>query len=292
MEACGIARQAAKSVGAADRFKIIIIYNNITEVCKLGVKYNEWRLKCAAVSDFVGIDSYNYFPADRTDPAATIQNARFFINNYSGGKPVMMIENGTRGNSDTMDEFLGITTLEVQKRYYENLFREFRFELEKGRFLNHNLAGYLFWDLIDGAEQGEFGVLDYSGKEKPAARAIRGGIRLLEKQKQFNPSLLICTQPAGDKPTIAVESGCTYEKLTYVTKSLQGKKTLKIELEDPGTVLISINNTVNLSSSQMQTTHIFSLSEGIDKRFNVIDVYFGAEQIPMNQKVLLFELSD
>lgn len=79
-EACNVAREAARSVGAADRLKLICIYNNITDLHKLGKNQNEWMLKIAESSDYIGIDSYQRDSNDISNPNLTIQNLRFLTN--------------------------------------------------------------------------------------------------------------------------------------------------------------------------------------------------------------------
>lgn len=283
-EACQTARKAAADAGAGGRLRLIVIYNNMCDVIKLGPRYNEWRLQCAAVSDYVGIDSYDRYWLDRTDPALTISNARYLINNYSGGKPVMMVENGCAGE-DAPDPFTGMNGLERQRQYYQNLFRAFRFELLPGGFLNNNLSAYLFWDLMDVKDTPiQYGVLDSEGREKPAAAEIRKGFWSIEKQRQFCPSYIEGSVGYRDNMPIHVESGREYDCVDIVTTQNLNGKTLSVALARPATVLLARDGNGEYVSSQEKALHEIPLSGG-GGALRVYRLYFGAGQVPFDNTI-------
>lgn len=287
-EACSVARKAAADAGAAGRLKLICIYNNMCDVIKLGARYNEWRLKCAAASDYVGIDTYDRYWLDRTDPSLTVSNIRYLINNYSGGKPVMMVENGTPGE-DSPDEFSGMNGLERQRQYYFKLFRAFRFELLSGGFIENNLSAYLFWDLIDapGAPIA-YGVFGSDGSKKPAADEIKKGFCSLEKQRQFSPSLYAGSEIYKADIEIMVDGGCDYDRIDIVSRESLGGKKLVIELESPASVLIEQNGEGRYVSDSEQLRHEFNLEpNGIPDMYRL---YFGAGQIPFVNRIKKLEI--
>lgn len=287
-EACGVARRAEADAGAAGRLKLICIYNNMCDVIKLGARYNEWRLKCAAASDYVGIDTYDRYWLDRTDPSLTISNIRYLINNYSGGKPAMMVENGTPGEN-APDEFSGMNGLERQRQYYFKLFRAFRLELLSGGFVGNNLAAYLFWDLIDapGAPIA-YGVFDSEGNKKPAADEIKKGFRSLEKQRQFSPSLYNGSVMYKAGMEIKCESGCDYDCINIVSGESLGGMKLIIELENPSSVIIEQNEEGRYISDKEELRHEFSLEP--DGAPDIYRIYFGAGQIPFENRIKKLEI--
>ncbi len=283
VEACQVARDAAKQIGAADRLKLIIIYNNITDLHKLGVAQNEWMVKCGQASDYIGIDSYA-MAQDKTDPSITLESMRYLINNFSFGKPVIMVENGLSTTEEGISE-------QTQADYFKNLFREFRFALGKGDFLNGNLAGYLVWCLKDEGGAG-FGLFREDGSAKPAAAVVREGIDWLESCRQYNPSVLKKTENviSFSEIEVSVNSGTAYDKLTFVTEQTAGEKNLRIKLREQGSVYITVNGTYHYASTGMTTRHVIALPEGVKDGINVIDIYFGHDTTPFSQAVEAIDL--
>lgn len=279
VEACETARAAAASIDAADRLKIICIYNNITNLHLMGKEYNAWALKVSGASDIVGIDTYQSYENDPASPNYTLQNIRYLINNFSCGKPVYVVENGVDG------EWGDSASLETQALYWKNLFREFSFALEKGDYLNRNLSGFLAWSLFDTSADTSKGLLTQNGKSaKPALAAVQEGISRLERQRQFNPSVFQSSEifTEGD---ITVKSGTDYDKLTFIKTDLKSTSvTFRVELEVPGTVMLSVNGKTHIYSESTKY-HFIQLDDVLEKGFNYIDIYFGADKTPFTQTV-------
>ena len=281
-EATAQARAAAESMGASDRLKLICIYNNITPRHMLGKEQNEWMLRVSGASDIIGLDTYQFDAEDPSSPNTTLQNIRFLINNYSLGKPVFVVENG-------MDGIAGDgASLTAQEMYWKNLFREFRFSLEKGDFLNRNLSGFLAWSLFDTSSETHKGLLTQNAAAaKPALAAVKEGLRLIEKQRQFAPSVLVSAVPAGANTQICVQSGTDYDRLTLVKKNYtgNGSATLRVELETAGTVMVTVNGKKHVTSMNQTQFHFITIDSGLNTGFNCIDIYFGASQTPFTQTV-------
>lgn len=287
VEACTVARESARAIGAADRLKLGVNYNNITPTHLKGPKQNQWMLDMAEVVDYVTIDSYNFYD-DKTDPSYTIQNIRFLMNNYSLGKPVIVVENGLAMNNDDSlkDTVTGLTQTKLSATYFKNLFNEFKFSLERGDFLNANLQGFLVWSYFDtggtaGVHHGVANTEDNTLREN--GQAIKDGIDALYKQKQFNPSYLQTVSEASiTPPEIKVTSGTEYEKLTYIVTDYNKSKSdgkLRVKLSDKGTVYITVNGKTHIASASLVDSHVFEL-EGLRDGLNVIDIYFGAQTAP------------
>lgn len=289
VEACEVARQAAASVGAGSRLKIIVIYNNITNTHLRGVKENQWMIDMANAVDIVGIDSYNFYE-DQTDPSYTIQNFRFLMNNYSLGKPVIMVENGLGMlKDDSVDAVTGLTQTDLVATYYKNLFRELPFACERGDFLNANFTGFLIWSYFDTENKTKsYGIVDSDNNLRPNGEAVLKGIKNMYKQKQFNPSYLSAVSEASlTAPDITVTSGTKYDKLTYVVNNLDtlnGSGIFRVKLANKGTVMLTVNGENHFATSSMSDSHVFEI-KGLRDGLNVIDIYFGSEQTPFTQTV-------
>ncbi len=297
-EACEVAREAAKQAGYADRLKLGVNYNNITGVHRTGVNNNQWMINMAKAADYVTIDSYQFYD-DKSDPSYTIQNLRFLMNNYSLGKPVMMVENGmgVSREPDAVDPITGLHPLQVYANYFTNLYREFRFECARGGYLNANLDAYLIWDFAqDPKLMSGNSVASYVGNTAELlvnGVEVKRGIDLMYKQNQYNPSYRDKVVEASvTAPTVKVSSGTQYESLTYViadydTKKADGK--LRVKLDKAGFCFITVNGVSYQHDGIESDSHVYEL-EGMRDGTNVIEIYFGAEEAPSTrtvEKVLL-----
>ena len=287
VEACNVAREAARSVGAADRMKLICIYNNITEQHKLGKAQNEWMMKIAKASDYIGIDSYTRNENDLGSPDITLQNMRFLINNYSMGKPVIMVENGRAADlASTEKDSQGRTPTEQQRDYFLNFFNEMNFCLDRGGFLNRNLSGYLIWSMMDTASH--YGLVSADRTvEKPALTAVTYGMKLIEKQRQYNPSILTQIASAMNGSDVEVRDGAAYQSLTYAVRNKTGGKSgsMRVKLKAPGSAMITVNGQYHYSSLAAADMHVFEITDGLKAGFNRIEIYFGSNQMPFTQTV-------
>lgn len=278
VEACQVMRDAAKQAGAEDRLKLMVIYNNVTDLHKLGPTFNQWMLDCAEASDVVGIDIYFY--GGLTDQTAAscarqlIQDVRFLINNYSLGKPVMVIENGTP-QSTAMSE-------KGEELYYKTLFRELQFALDSGDFLNRNFNGYLFWSLTRTNDIGNSGVVYADGTLSLPGKVIQKEYAEFESINHYSPTKLVKTENVAYQPTatVKVDGGTNYEKLTLITNTKKGAKTLRIKLKEKASVCITVNGKYNYTSPTPVDRHYIEIPEGIVNGFNQIEIFFGNYQVP------------
>lgn len=289
VEACEVARSAAKAMGASDRLKLIVIYNYATELHKLGPEQNGWMLDVAKASDYIGLDTYGADKNDRTNPSVTLESIRFLVNNYTLGKPFIVVENGFNVKPEQAKAGFLIGTAEEQNLYFQRLYREFDFELGAGGFLNNNLRGFLHWCLRD-EDDGKFGMLDVSGNEKEVAKTVRAGIQRMEGRKQFAPSIVKSIEEIrqGTAVPISVQSGTQYNKLTYLVTDLADTKphTLILKLKNAGTAMLNVNGTVYYPKVSLPSKSLtFTINEGLKEGFNYIDIYFGSIKTPFHQEV-------
>lgn len=282
VEAAAVAREAANGAGAGGRLKIICIYNNITKMHLLGKGQNQWMLRVSGASDVIGLDTYQFDSTDPSNPNITLQNIRYLMQNFSLGKPVFVVENGMDGNPDDAQ------SLACQEMYWKRLFREFRFALEKGDFLNGRLSGFLAWSLFDTSASTCKGLLTVNGREpKPALAAVQEGIKALEKQRQFHPSVLTGTAAADPNTPVRVQSGVSYDTLALVTKNTYPNRTatLRVELEEEGTVMVTVNGKTHFSSMDASKFHFITLENAMGTDLTVLELYFGASRTPFAQTV-------
>ena len=293
-EACAVARHAAEDMGKGKNLDLIVIYNNITPTHLLGPEINQWMLEIAQAVDYIGIDTYNFYD-DKTDPSYTLQNIRFLINNYSLGKPVIVVENGLGMLRDlnTVDEVTGLNQLQMSETYYRNLFREFCFALEKGDFLNANLFGFLFWSYYDTSTTSEkiYGIVNENNALRSNGTAIKEGISRLYSQRQFNPSKRKSKQAFQKNMTFKVTSGTEYDEVTILKNISGSDKTAAVSLETNintcAYVTVNGNNYfTDHSLSKYHSVEISDLKEGI----NVITVRFGCEKMPCEIQVKSVEV--
>ena len=301
VEACEVARKAAKDMGMAEHLKLIVIYNNITTLHKLGPDKNEWMLKIAKAVDYVGIDAYayGYKQDDNADSTYVLESFRFLIHNYSLGKPVIMVENGAyfSANPNEIDKTTGLTSEATSGKYFDNLFREFRFACERGDFLNANIEGYLVWSFKPtGALTSmgrNYGLLSEEGKFYATGIAVKKGIESMQRQQQFRASYQtgVANVGMGNEVTLSVESGTTYDHLTYLTTDRKAgdPQKLQITLQKIGTVFIEVNGEVCYSSRSMKKKHTFTIDSGLKEGFNQINIYFGSEKTPFTRTVTSLE---
>ena len=290
VEACEVARSAAKAMGASSRLKLIAIFNYATDMHKLGKDQNQWALDVAKASDYIGLDTYAADTKDSTDPSVTMESIRLFVNNYTEGKPFMVIENGFNDiKNEKPREGLLEGTTEQQNTYFKRLYRELNLEMSSSGFLQNQLRGFLNWCLRD-TEEGSYGALDINGNEKEVAKTIRDGINRIERKRQYNPSVLSESTDVSSMSSIPVkvESGTQYEKLTYIVTNLgdSAAHTLKVKLTQRGSGLICVNGTnYNPKVSMLTKTLSFTIDKGLKKGVNYIDIYFGSDKTPFDQQV-------
>ena len=247
----------------------------------------------AKAADYVTIDSYQFYD-DASDPSYTIQNLRFLMNNYSLGKPIMMVENGmgVSREPDAIDPVTGLHPLQVYANYFTNLYREFRFECARGGYLNANLDAYLIWDFAqDPKNLSGNSVANYVGNTAELlinGIEVKRGIDLMYKQNQYNPSYRDKVVEASiTAPTVKVSSGTQYESLTYLvtdydTKKADGK--LRVKLDKAGYCFITVNGKSYQHDGIESDSHTYQL-EGMRDGLNVIEIYFGAEEAPSTRTV-------
>lgn len=278
-----VARNAAINGGRPNNLKIMATYSGVNALQKHSDS-SGWMKTIADASDYVGLSTFNIGP-DKSDATYTLQDTRFIIQNCAFGKPVMVVENGV-----PTDEDGGTATAAA---YYQNLFRELRFSLEEGEYLNGQLAGFLFYSLRD--EKGEeqtYGVSDSKGLRE-SGTVINSGLQSIEKQKQFSSVLTNAESVPAEGTTVTVNDGVTYEKLTYIVKDFttaDGKGKLNVTLEKAGAVSIVVNGEYAYVSRKLKAEHSISIKEGLQNGFNQIEIYFASDALPAQLTVLAVSL--
>lgn len=303
-EACTVARKAAADLNKSDNLKLMVIYNRVTNLHRLGVEENQWMLDIAEVADYIGLDSYDFYE-DKTDASVTLECIRFMMNNYSLNKPFIVVENGVKMQKDldSIDSVTGLTQMQMATQYYKNLYREFRFALEKGDFLNANLSGFLFWSYYDTNEESETtcGVTNADNTLRDNGIAIKEGINSLYKQKQFNPSVLKSVSAVTETTPITVKSGTEYDEITIIAQGSghDGTGAVSVKLDKAATVFVTVNGEEYFTDNRYaekilnHSVEVKNLKEGT----NVIKIRFGNAATPfdinlLEAKLYFNEISD
>ncbi len=285
-EACEVAREAAAELGKRENLKLIVIYDRITKLHRLGVGENQWMLDVAKVADYIGLDSYDFYE-DRTDASVTLECIRFLMNNYSLGKPVIVVENGIKMKNDfsEIDPVTGLNQLQLATQYYKNLYREFRFALERGDFLNANLSGFLFWSYYDTNDTADTvcGIVDSDNTLRDNGIAIKEGIDSLYKQKQFNPSKLKNVSAITGDSTVNVKSGTEYDELTIIANgnSSDGTGAVSVKLDNAASVFVTVNGEEYYTDYRYVKNHSIEV-KNLRRGTNVIKIQVGCEQVPFS----------
>ena len=300
-EACAVARQTAADLNKSENLKLMVIYDRVTELHRLGVEENQWMLDIADVADYIGFDSYDFYE-DKTDASVTLECIRFMMNNYSKNKPFMVVENGVgmQKDFDSIDPVTGLTQMQMATKYYKNLYREFRFALERGDFLNANLSGFLFWSYYDTSKSNEtnttHGVTNGDNTLRDNGIAIKEGINSLYKQKQFNPSVLKSVSAVTETTSIAVKSGTEYDEITIIAQGSghDGTGAVSVKLDNPTTVFVTVNGKEYFTDYRYKkdanpekqiynhSVEVKNLKEGT----NVIKIRLGNETTPFDVNLI------
>jgi hypothetical protein len=291
VEACQTARQAAADIGASDKLKLMVIYNWVTDLHKQGQENNQWMKQVAEASDVIGLDTYEADTNDYTNPNKTMQAMRYMINNYTYGKPFMVVENGFAIGS-TAGNNAGKTfgTEAEQLAYYRRLFKELRFSLMPGGFLGNNLRGFLVWSLLDLSTQ-SYGMYTQSGEEKPVAEIVRQGFKNIESLQQFAPYTIQSSENITGKSStsLTVSNGDEFDCMTLFILSLEKKSryVLKIKLNKPASVMVDINGITTVSDMSLYSKEVtLILSDDLNEGFNYLNIYLGQETLPCTLEVL------
>jgi hypothetical protein len=317
IEAAAAARETAASMGLANALTLQPIVNGNpfdrdSPIYK-GRKGNPWLVRVMAVSDALALDSYFRDPQRPTDPTFTIEVIDFWRHNFSGGKPVVVAEQGfstidSDGEPDDRpDDRKWHGTREQQALYFERLFAMLLdANRPEGRFKNQ-LRGFHIWSITDNmitdkAHARYYGLHDRLGQPKPAADKVLQAIRRIEGDqltdgdplhRPFNRSM---SDPAnlaqrlqdGTQPVdLAYTEGDDFEFLRYTDAGPVGggAAELTLTLATAGTVLACVNGHWLISEQAKQCRIDISAHYAWNGAANVIDVCVTGPSFPVRQQV-------
>ncbi|TXI91000.1 MAG: DUF4214 domain-containing protein [Burkholderiaceae bacterium] len=319
VEAAAVARKAAADIGMGDKLKLQPIVNSNpldpTNPISKGRDYNNWLVRVVAASDSLALDTYHSDPSlPNTDPQRTFDIIRFWIDNFSAGKDVIVTENGfntvtevipsiTRADRDW--KTTGTDT--DQATYYKLLFDKLA-EANKSDGIFHNqLKSFNLWSIIDNPakaandEDRYFGLVRLDGTEKPAAAVVRDALRRYENDAFTRPWNYVglgndVTQNFSDTTTIpaslSYSAGDQFELLRYSENMLPNAKQylFNVSLNTTASLILCVNGTQWLYQEGKSTYGVDVSKYMKANAANTIDVYVTNSFFPSNVIVKAIQL--
>lgn len=309
VEAVAVARQAAADLGMSANLRLQPIVNGdpftAGNPIAAGAASNAWLVNAVAVSDGLAIDSYHSDPLQPvTDPQITIDTIRFWIDNYSAAKPVMMTENGfdTITEQDptvTRDQRQGkLTGTEAeQAQYYAGLMPALLQANAPGGIFHNQLRAFSIWSNVDNTHADTvddiyFGLVRDDGSYKPAAALVQAGIQAIDTDAAQAP----WTRDAGTDVTASNATGIAltytegnqFEYLHYLDTQLPAGPSCRLRgtVASDGALVVRVNDTwrqaqVKAGAFELQLGAFACFSDSA----NTVDLYATGAKFPFTQTV-------
>lgn len=313
VEASAVARDAAKEMGKTGTLRIMAIVN--TNPFRVNPdffgtsnapkhEHLPWLQEIFDAADFVGLDIYEYLSEDRTDPEGVFRSVQYWMDNYSGNKPVFLTEVGMSTYLESHPDFDGgwkshnYGTEEEQAQFYERLLGGVNIRNLDPNGFNNRLRGVCLWSYADNKEGVQldncFGLVRCDLSRKPAHQVVAEAFRKLESDPVSAPSVLVRRQPvpSPDKNhplVVKFESGTNYEVLIWKPSAADcgnKKRHLVIETEQPGSVIICVNGEKWLGGQALKQTtrHEIDFGESLTTGSEIM-FWFTSLKYPFQQKV-------
>jgi hypothetical protein len=286
VEAAATMRKAAQDCGKSAQLKLLPIVNGDPlkegNLFTLDPKKNHWLADVVNASDYLGLDCYHMGNAkEATDPSGTLDIIRFWMDNFSNGKDVIVCENGftsmstnNPGAKDEKGKYEG--TEEEQKTYFENLFKRIQEDNQPEGAFHNKLRGFNIWSYMDNwsKKKGDyeiyFGMVRKDGTPKPVYSAVKGAISHIESDSFMRPYSLSVSQPVSPEEVkkgipLAFRTGSDFESIEIKVKPGSGKNELVITTQTPSCVLLNVNGKWLSKAEKTATSFSFELSSYLKK---------------------------
>jgi hypothetical protein len=281
VEAAATMRKAAQDCGKSAQLKLLPIVNadplKAGNLFSIDPKKNHWLTDVVNASDYLGIDCYHVADAKvATDPSGTIDIIRYWIDNFSNGKDVIVCENGFTSigtnnpgiGKDQKGKYAG--TEEEQKTYFENLFKRLQEVNQPDGAFHNKLRGLSIWAYMDlnGTKKGDyeiyFGMVRKEGKPKPAYFAVKDAFTRIENDSFMRPYSPFATQPVSPEDVkkgipLGFRSGCDFDAIELEVTPGSGANELLIKTKSPGCVLVQVNGKWLSKAEKQDTSFQFKL---------------------------------
>jgi hypothetical protein len=323
VEAVGVAREAAASLGKQDQLKLMPIVNgdpfSTGNPILEGPTNNAWLVDVVTASDYLALDTYfsNRHSDDPSDPENTIDTIEFWISQYGTAKDgqkrdVIVTENGfttitTFDKTITREkrDYKYTGTEREQASYYSKLFPRLLKENQiTGRFQNR-LRSFNIWGITDNAQNAigdtyrYFGLLRIDGPPddlvKPAMPVVQAAFARAESDAFHRPYTISTTgidvtsdliNGTGSVP-VTYSRGDQFQVLRYTESKLPAatRYTLQIDTALVGNVVVCVNHDKWLYAEGSKN-HGLDLTPYLTAGSNpVIEVYFTSAIFPFQQRV-------
>ncbi|MCX6325816.1 MAG: hypothetical protein NT144_04080, partial [Bacteroidia bacterium] len=309
LECTAAARLAAKELNQEKDLRILPIVSGSTEDEKI-IKFlnskNEnhvpaqWLLDVVSVSDYLGMDTYDFDINNPTISDKTIETFSFWIKNYSQGKPAHITEFGYSSVNSYYPEYKPVYhasgTEEQQRDFYASLLPAIVSENKKGKLLNGQVRSCCFWMYSDMKtskteykRENHFGLIRLDGSKKPAFDVMKSNINRIENNPATATSLankttVITAKDLEKGVEIQHISGTEFDLIEYVFENnSKSDRNLCIQTEKGGSVLVEVDGQWYFSDSEKGNLHILKIKS--DNSLTTAKIYFPGGKFPSSQIV-------
>lgn len=309
VEAAAVARKAAADLGMADKLKLQPIVNgnplDPSNPISKGKGANNWLVRVVAASDSLALDTYHSDPAlPNTDPKRTFDIIKFWIDNFSAGKDVIVTENGFNSVTQVIpsitraDRDWKTTGTEAdQAEYYRLLFAQLSDANQKNGIFHNQLKSFNLWSILDNPaksatdEDRYFGLIKLDGTEKPATATVRDAIRRYETDAFSRPWNLtglgidvtnLLNTNSGSIVNLTYSNGDQFEFLRYSENNLPLAKQylLNITLNSAANIILCVNGTQWLYQEGKASYSIDVSNAMRPNTMNTLDIYLTNSVFP------------
>ncbi|MBC3881247.1 DUF4214 domain-containing protein [Undibacterium sp. LX40W] len=309
VEAAAVARKAAAEIGMSDRLKLQPIVNSNpldpSSPISKGKEYNNWLVRVVAASDSLALDTYHSDPSlPNTDPKRTFDIIKFWIDNFSAGKDVIVTENGFNSVTQVIpsitraDRDWKTTGTEAdQAEYYRLLFAQLADANKKDGIFHNQLKSFNLWSILDNPvkpatdEDRYFGLIRLDGTEKPAASVVREAIRQYENDAFSRPWNLtglgtdvtsLLSTNTSTPINLTYSNGDQFEFLRYSENNLPSAKQylLNLALTNSANVILCFNGNQCIYQEGKASYSIDVSKFMRPNTTNTMDIYFTNAVFP------------
>jgi hypothetical protein len=306
LEAAGQARQAAIDLGMSDKLRLVVAVDADptlgTSPVNGGPLVNQWLVNAVSTADSIGVVTYASIAGQPVTSAQhTIDVVKFWIDNFAGYKPVLVLENGfstaTSADSAVTRETrqMKYTGTEAdQAAYYTNLFAMMTVANKSGGAWKNQVRSFIISGITDNTAAIDFGdrylgVTRADGSVKPGGTVARTRIITAEADPVLQPFTLstavdVTSDGQGGGVEVNYTSGNSYEYLNYSVKANSVGKDCVFQgtLSVPGTLIMNVNG-LWLTQTLKAGHFIFGLPNCAI--MNSVDLYATSAVLPFKQHI-------
>ncbi len=293
VEAVAIAREVAEELNMSHLLKIVpIVTSGLTDENMLKWFNSplenhtpaEWMEEVVEVSDYFGIDCYDFDRSDPTSTDRTMEYIKGWVDLYSQGKPVLIPELGF--STSESDGYHASGTESEQSEFYKNLITSLKAECGAGGSLEGRVKGIMFWMYTDkGMDEGSsYGITREDMSWKPAFYTLRNGFKEIEARDDMSPSTVTATCDFIQGVELTYTSGTQYETIKECFIPSESNR-LTIRTRKEGYVLLHYDDKWEVSEEGVE--HIFTIENPTVDSYGLAtyELFFTSGYLPFTQIV-------